>query len=203
MRYLLAIVFLLLWFCHAWGGHPYPYNTCVEVYNGNAGGSGTLVGVKDGKGLVISCAHVFEGNNRSPKVRFSDSDTRLPAQLVGINPSLDLSALTIDAPKGCVSAKSVRAAEPTDGTLTAIGYPWYSRGRSPHYTKGKYLEYRDNDVKFLAKPYVHSGFSGGGLFAPDGAMVGVVCGYGEGYSYAASGQAFERFTGKWLKVEKK
>lgn len=195
VRLLSILILLVAGRCFA----AWPYDAVCEVQNGNAGGSGTLVGVKDDKGVVLSCGHIFDEGVRNPVARFGDKKYR--GRVLGIDKELDLSAFVIQAPEGIKTPKCVRAAKRDDGFFIAVGYPWYSRGKEPHWTKGKYLGYSGKDVQFLARPYVHSGYSGGGLFAPDGSFVGVVCGYGEGYSYAPSGKALIEFASRWIKCE--
>lgn len=194
-----AILHLLAWAAAA--SAAYPYDCCGELFNGNCGGSATLVGVwkDEGKGLCISCGHCFDDGIQRPYIRFGEK--KYPAKVLAVNQRLDLSALLIDRPEGVATVRRVRAAKSSDGILMAVGYPWYARDGRPHYTTGKYLGYSGTDVHFAAKPYLHSGFSGGGLFAPDGSYLGSTNGYGEGYSYAASGPAMVKFVSRWLKVE--
>lgn len=195
----LAGLLLLLLVAPAWA-FDYPYTAAIEVQNGSAGGSGTVVGVDEGKALVISCAHIFEGGSRGPFCKYPGDELRYRARVLGVSHQVDLSAMEIKAPPKVVTAYRVRAARESDGTLTAVGFPWYCKPGCPHYTTGKYSKYSGCDVYFAADPHVHSGFSGGGLFAPDGSFVGVVTGYNDsGLSIATSGQTLEKFVGRWLK----
>lgn len=195
----LAIIVALLLAPSVWA--VYPYDCVGELQNGKFGGSATLVGVIDGKGLCLSCWHVFEGGVNKPWVRYGDK--KYTARVLGLDRADDLSAMEIEAPEGIPTAHLVRAAKPSDGSFIAVGYPYYARDDRPHWTSGRYLNYSGNDVHFAAKPFLHSGFSGGGLFAPDGAYVGSTNGYGTDYSYAASGRALENFASRWLKAGEK
>lgn len=179
----------------------WPYDSVGELQNGSAGGSATLVGVQDGRGLCLSCWHVFEQGVTSPFIRFGDK--KYKCRVLALDQRDDLSALEISAPPGIQTARCVRAARASDGELVAVGYPFYARGDLPNWTRGKFLRYSGSDVEFDAHPFLHSGFSGGALFAPDGSYVGSTNGYGLGYSYAASGPALEKFASRFMKLEEK
>ncbi len=207
--HILAHLILLLWASAAHGADTprsveptdYPYCCVAEVQCGDAGGSATLVGVQGNRGLAITAAHVVEGGSRV-SLRFPNG-YKCKGSVLGRNPSLDLAAIELPAVKGLRTVYRVRPAKSSDGVLLAVGYPYYERGEGrPHYTTGPYLGYANSDVEFRARPSLHSGFSGGGLFAPDGSYLGSTNGYGDSYSYAASGQAMVNFVGRWLKVER-
>ena len=184
-----------------WAKYPYPYSTAVEVFNGNAGGSATLVGVANGHGLLLSVWHVFEDGVQSPSCRFPDSTRRIRCRVLATDQQLDLAALESESVQADQTARCVRGVRRDDGTLTAIGYPFYARQEAgPHYTTGRFLRMDGDDLKAAFRPIVHSGFSGGGVFAPDGALVGVVSGYNDSReSIAYSGPSLERFVARWLK----
>lgn len=157
-----------------------------------------MIGRKGDTGLIISCDHVFDGGVRQPYVIFNNG-YKAPATVVGRDRQLDLSAMIIRAPAGIGTPKGVRAARPDDKVFMAVGFPWYSQG-GQNYTIGAYLGYSGFDVQFNARPYVHSGFSGGALITQEGYFVGVVCGYGQGYSYASSGDGMVRFIDRWMET---
>jgi S1-C subfamily serine protease len=198
---LLLLIFVSLLPSMACAATPkdWPYSCTADLQNGSSGGSATLIGVtKDGKGLVISCHHVFEDGVHKPTLKFP-SGYKCRARVLGFDRRNDLSALSIKAPKDAYTPICVRPARKSDGYLTAVGYPFYCNGK-PHWIKGKYIGYSGSDVHIRC--FVHSGFSGGSLYADDGAFVGVVCGYGDDYSYAPSGPALVKFVSRFMEVEK-
>jgi S1-C subfamily serine protease len=171
----------------------------------NHGGSGTLVGVSNDTGLILSCAHLWENGGKTAEVKFLSIKQPFRGQVLAVDHQNDLSAISITAPKGIATPKAVRAARPEDGVLVAAGFPFYSKGEL-HWTSGKFLNYSGSDLHFAARPYVHSGFSGGAVFAMDGSLVGVVSGYdynagvNRGWSIAPSGQALEKFASRFMKA---
>lgn len=196
----ISFVVALLLAAPAWAKYPYPYSTAVEVFNGNAGGSATLVGVSQGRGLLLSVWHVFEDGVRSPVCRFPDSTKRIRCHVLALDQHLDLAAIESDSIEGTSTAFRVRAVRRDDGALQAVGYPFYARDESgPHFTKGRFLRMDGDNLLAAFKPCVHSGFSGGGVFSLDGSLVGVVSGYNDRQeSIACSGPALERFVSRWL-----
>lgn len=201
MRYLSAILFALVLACPSWAQWPY---TCVaRVHNGNTGGSATVVALtKDGtRARLLSCEHLFEDGVYSPYVTFGTQPTKYSCRVLGTNAELDLSALEIKAPPGMKTAKCVREATDSDTSVVAVGYPYYSRNGKAYYSKGKILGYDMGCYTFSAP--VHSGYSGGALFAPDGSLIGVVCGYyGPRRSYAPAGKPFLDWASQYVEVER-
>lgn len=173
----------------------------VEVQNSGSGGSATLVGVNArGKGLCLTCWHVFEGGIARPTVRFPGEDKWYSARVLATDAELDLAAIECGLPAKPRTACRVRAVQPADGELIAIGFPYYAANLDPYITRGRFLAMRGADCYFAAKPTVHSGFSGGGLFARDGSLVGVIHGYtNRQESLATSGRQLETFVARWLK----
>ena len=202
MRRLVLLAYLLFAVpTTALGKYPYPYSCVTEIFNGSAGGSATLVGVSNGHGLLLSVWHVFSDGVKSPACRFPDSTNRIKCRVLALDERLDLSAIESDSIEGDATAYRVRAVRNDDGILKAVGYPFYARSEAgPHFTTGKFLRMDGDDLKAAFRPVVHSGFSGGGVFSPDGSLVGVVSGYNDDReSIACSGPALERFVSKWLK----
>lgn len=203
----LAILLLLIFAVGARA--EWPYDAVCEIVNQQwerdpqagervrAGGSGTLIGTDGKQGLVLSCGHLFEHGGRTVSVKFPTIQGTATGAVIGLDLKVDLSMITIAAPAGIYGPTCVRAARQTDSELLAIGFPWYAKGKQC-FTSGKSLGYDGNDLHFAAHPFVHSGYSGGALLAPDGSFVGVVCGYGDDYSYAPSGPALVRFVSRWM-----
>jgi S1-C subfamily serine protease len=63
------------------------------------GGTGTLVAISDGQGLVLTAAHLFDGGTGPITVEF-DGHSPLGARLLAIDAKLDVAALWIYAPAG-------------------------------------------------------------------------------------------------------
>jgi len=61
-------------------------------------GTGTLTAVSDGRGLVLTAGHLFEGKVGSITVDFSDGQSS-GARLLAVDKKLDLAALLIYAPQ--------------------------------------------------------------------------------------------------------
>ena len=195
-------VLLLVTASHA--EFPYPHSVAVELRNGDAGGSAAAVGVANGRCLYFSCGHIFENNARSPEIRWPNSTRWQRARVLAVDAANDLSAIDSDAAGITETAHAVRCVRDSDGDLVASGYPFYApRDKGPNYTTGKFLRLADSSLYFAAKPCVHSGFSGAGVFAPDGSLVGIVSAYNDSReSIAVSGPALVRFAAKWLRQER-
>ena len=87
-----------------------------------------------------------------------------------------------------------------DKEAIAAGFPWYGEGVM-HWTRGKITGRSATGIYFKARPFVHSGYSGGCLFGVDGALIGVVCGYNDSDSYAPGGKAMFDFLDKYMELE--
>lgn len=175
----------------------WPYACVADIRCGDAGGSATLLGIRGNRGIAGTAAHVVENGN---VVQLSfPGGYKCTGRVIGRNSQLDLAAIDLPVQPGMSTPRGVRAAKKTDKVLLAIGYPFYAKG-SPHWTAGENLGYEGTDVHFNAHPYIHSGFSGGCLLSEDGWYIGSTNGYGEGYSYAASGPSMVRFFSRWVKV---
>jgi S1-C subfamily serine protease len=179
----------------------WPYCCVADIQCGNAGGSGTLIGVSKTIGIVATAAHVVEAGNRV-SLRFPDG-YKCQGSVVARDTRLDLAAIRLPVKPGMQTTRGIRAATSSDKIVLAVGYPFYCEPGIPHWTKGKNLGYDGTDIHFAAHPFIHSGFSGGMLIGTDGYYLGSTNGYGDDYSYAAAGQSMVRFFSRWVKVEAK
>lgn len=177
----------------------WPYCCVADIQCGNSGGSATLVGINGTIGIAATAAHVVE-NGDSVSLRFPDG-YKCKGSVIGRDTKRDLAAIRLTVKEGMVTPRGIRAARESDKTVLAVGFPFYSEAGIPHWTTGPYLNYSGFDVHFKARPYIHSGFSGGMLISMDGYYLGSTNGYGDDYSYAASGEAMTRFLSRWVKVE--
>jgi hypothetical protein len=166
-----------------------------------AGGSATLVGVGNGKGILFSVAHCFDNGGRTATLRFRGHEQSWKAKVVGIDFKHDLAALEIDNPPDVEMPPCVTVARADEGPYAMLGYPYYSNG-ALCYTVGP-LRYSDSGGRaMIAAPIrVASGFSGGGMFNARGEYCGPISGYNdEGLSIVGSGEPFARFASKWIEV---
>ena len=196
---LAALLLLAVGSCQA----SWPWDACCAVRSGNAGGSGTMVGVAGEQSLIITASHVTEGGGRR-SVRFNGHDWQ-PATLVGSDERNDLAALVTKTPEGIGTPRGVRAASKEDSPFFMVGYPYYSRGKQEVW-QGNYAGYTQHGtVMVQGRGHIQSGYSGGATFNRYGEWVGSCNGYldyGNGISsYAASGPAMIRFVGQFMEVE--
>lgn len=201
VRALLTLVIWLLTTIQGFAVTPteWPYSVVCSISAGDAGGSGTLIGItQDGKGIIATAAHVVEGT-RAIRATFPDG-YKANGTVIDRNENLDLAACVILVKPGMQTPRGLRANVREGELVTAYGYPYYSRNLE-HWTQGKVEDVSEDTIKFLAKPYIHSGFSGGCLLDKDGYYLGSTNGYGKGYCYAAGGPEMVRFFSKWVKVQ--
>lgn len=158
MRYL-AVVLVLLFIAPAFGAYPYD---AVGVIS--AGGSGTLIFARDGKGLVLTAAHVVATIGET-KVSWN-GQTRV-AKTVFVDIEHDFALLVCNNPP--VSAVSY--AKVQGRIIIAAGYPWHSR-KQLCWQPGVVRFVRGHNLIVTAKP--EPGMSGGGCFDYTGNLVGVV-----------------------------
>ena len=194
---LAALLLLCVGICQA----SWPWDACCAVRSGNAGGSGTLVGVSGEQSLVITAHHVIEGGGRR-SVRFPGREWQ-PAQLVGSDSRNDIAALVTRTPEGIGTPRGYRAAAKEDGPFVMIGYPWYGRGKREVW-QGDYNGYTSwGTVLVRGRGHIQSGYSGGMTLNRYAEYVGPCNGftdYGSGVSsYATSGDAMTRFVDRFLR----
>lgn len=175
----------------------WPYDACCNVTVPPYGGSGTLVGVQDGRGLVITCAHVLEGGDLGRiTCRFPTATVR--GRLLGQQRSADLAAIEVTAPAGIRSPVQVRAATRDDRDLLLVGCPWYGNGRL-YWMRGDVAGFEGHDVLLRSAQLVQSGYSGGAVLTRRGELIGIIWGHSERHSMATSGQDLTHFVTRWLK----
>lgn len=209
-----ALLLSLVLAAQAWAA--WPYDAVCDLQNetpqyfpdgsrGYPGGSGTLIGVSDRTGLILSCAHAFENGGRTAKISFASARGEWRGRVIGLEPQNDLSMLVIDSPPD-IATPMVRAAKPEDGPFVCVGYPWYGRDRQ-HWTAGECIGLTA-DSRIHVRCSVQSGYSGGALFNKHGEICGVVCGMTGpnrdqmDRAYCPSGEALLRFVGRWMEVER-
>ena len=184
MRFLKALVLLLVLSGAAYG--KYPYDSVGRV---SAGGTCTMIYVADGKGLMVTCAHVMEGESET-KVYWPAVDETRVCKTVFVDKEADLAYLVCDNPP--VAAVPIKAAD--SGVVVSAGFPYYERG-ALHWQIGIALETDHKLMTVTNRPV--AGMSGGAGFDENGNLVGVVKQYNPLAGGLASGPAFitttERF----------
>lgn len=170
----------------------------VQIRNGSARGSGTVIGSREGQTLILTAAHVVADstdllvelhrhNLGSPIASLTEGGgwpRLVRATLVAADPASDVALLEVSgiAPLRHVARVDPDAREPARGeTLTSVGID-----RILHLTLWKTGVEGQTRVDigrgggtrpFTATTrYPEHGRSGGGLFRPDGTLVGVCCG---------------------------
>jgi hypothetical protein len=184
------------------------WTDCVcNIQGPKYGGSGTLIAVaKNGHGLIISAAHVFEdGNTQNLFCEFPAVGKKYPAKLLAAQSRNDIAALDIASVPNVPLPGAVVAAKPADGPFVCAGFPYDSRHQL-RWTRGKYCGY--DGATLLTYQTVRSGFSGGGRFNRWGEYVGPISGMrGENGQrmdkcWGASGAAMLEFIGRFVEVNK-
>lgn len=177
----------------------WPYSAVCDIETTEAGGSGTLIAITSKReGILATAAHVVEGVNVIIAT-FPDG-YKVEGRVLGRNSNLDLAACVIPIKPGMQTPRGLRANVKEGELVTAYGYPYYGRDKE-HWTQGKVSEVTNDTIKYLARPYAHSGFSGGCLLDENGYYLGSTNGYGRGYCYAAGGPEMVRFFSRWVKVQ--
>lgn len=184
------------------------WTDCICVISGpQYGGSGTLVAVaKNGHGLVISAAHVFEdGNTHDILCVFPAVKVVCDAKILAVDSRHDIAALDIAKVPKVELPAGIVAGQKADGPYVCAGFPWDSR-HALRWTRGAFVGY--DGATLLTRQTVRSGFSGGGRFNRFGEYVGPISGMrGEGDApldqcWGCSGPAMLAFVGRFVKLEK-
>ncbi len=176
----------------AMGGEPTAEMTqaCVRIHCGGSAGSGCLVGKDSQTGLIVTCNHLFDGENAQPIVTFPNGQ-QFQGVLVAADPINDLAAIAIAAP----SADPV----PLANYRPEKGERIYSAGFGS--TETNRLAINAGVVEFYADrgdntfPGIHisgsvrPGDSGGPMFNDRGEVAAVLWGGAEGDGVVGTGSA--------------
>lgn len=214
MKQLLAICFAILLAGRVLAEWPYDAvcDVVIPLQSGDsAGGSGTLLGVSEQTGLVLTCWHVVEGGRMdSITCTFPATGSRHRGRLIGSDSAYDLAAIEIENPPEIATPVIARARR-DEGPFVCAGFPWNGGGRL-RTTVGDYMGFpQGQGVSSWAPSMLHtrthviSGYSGGARFNKHGEYVGVISGMtGDSpqnmdRTWGAGGDALERFVDRFLK----
>lgn len=173
----------------------WPYSCIARIQAGNRGGSASLIGMSGTRGLVITAAHVT-GNSRTVKLTFPDG-YECTGRVLDFDRGIDIAVIEATVPATYRTLRRVRAARESDGTLTAVGYPSYSRDKAC-FTQGRFTGYSGSKVKVSMRRPISSGYSGGALLSENAELIGVTNWRSRGETLAASGAAMETFIGRFM-----
>ena len=179
-------------------GDDVTFRPTVVVVRGTGQGSGTVIASVPGETLVLTAAHVLESEGdpvvqvhrynlgleaRRPPEGWPKS---IPARVVAIDRAADLAILKVEGFSAMphVARLAPEAREPDPGTVvTSVGID--KGGLSSWKTRVIESARVDMDKGGGVRPFLLTekspdfGRSGGGLFRPDGAVVGVCVGRAE------------------------
>lgn len=162
----------------------------------NGCGSGVIVYLEGGLGLVITNRHVCPDQGTGPiLVESADGKRSYHGAFVGCDDVADLAAVAIAATDGTVA---IPLAEAQPGAGTPVGRIGFPGAGAPVATAGVYLHsggMRGADPVFTFSLATRHGDSGSGIFSNRG-VVGVTWGTGDGTRAEAVGvAAVRRFLG--------
>ena len=157
MRVLIAILLLT---SVAHGKHPYDSVCRVE-----AGGSGVMLFVEGGKGLVVTNAHVMP-NKAETECYWPAVKARRKALVVGYHGNVDLCFMVVDDPPVPFVKTGIR-----DSHVIFTGFPHYDREHL-HWQYGNFKRETLVQTYWENKPV--PGMSGGAVFdRKDGDLCGI------------------------------
>lgn len=143
------------------------------------GGSGTVIETREGKSLVLSCAHMFRGPDRYKRMRFDMPSPqpgpaqRIESRVLAVDHHADLALLELDVgplPYVCPVA-------PAGHRCTACLSVGYDNMRLPPQKRSANITGHQGHITWTREPPWH-GRSGGALIdRSSGYLVGVVSGY--------------------------
>ena len=167
----------------------------IAVGDGSMG-SGTLVGRNNSRGLVLTCAHLFDNATGRIVVTFSNGQ-RFAARLIERDRAHDLAALAIRRPDAEPIAVSHQ--EP-GGVLVACGYGPEGRLRCIRgAVTGQAIAAGAVFPSLTISGAVRPGDSGGGVLDAQGRLAGVIWGQRDGQTYATCGRPVREFVERLLR----
>lgn len=190
MKPLLSLALALLFAVPALAEHP--YDSACQVRVGSSGGTGTLIGLKDGKALVLTVKHVAERKGQRAVCNWGSQ--KMSGQVVAVHRKADIALLVVDAPEG-IKPVAVAKAVPENAPFVMAGFPGYDRN-TLRWQQGNF---EDEDYSYLVitcRP--EEGMSGGPTFDKYGRVVGAVSAYSKTSGYAGDGDALVELLDAYL-----
>ena len=166
MRILTFFALLLLTPSYLYGKMPYDAVCVLNRANNGGGGSGTLVAKIDGKGLILTEAHVIPTVTQIEATWPAFKTTRI-AKPVYVSYAYDTALLVIDNPP--CEPVSIATAINKDEVLYSTGFPWYSRDKL-HWQVGNLQKFEGFDAVITNR--LAGGMSGGAVFNYRGSLAG-------------------------------
>jgi hypothetical protein len=164
----------------------------INIGDGTTG-SGTLIGVDQKLGLVLTCSHLFDSSTEQIIVAFPNGG-RFAARLIERDRAHDLAALVIRSPQ--LAPLAVAEGEPS-GVLSACGFGPNGQFRC---TRGNVVGHATaagaTHPSLTMRGAVRPGDSGGGVLNAAGQLVGVVWGQRDGLTYATCGRPLRELLGR-------
>lgn len=185
MKYLLALL-LSLFTSPLFAAYPYDAVGMIS-----AGGSGTLVYAENGKGLILTCAHVVPYISETNCTWGEETRT---CKTVFVDYGADLALLVCDNPP----VRPVPYHKIVGNFVVSTGYPWYSR-EDLHWQASIALATHGSNIYVTAKPA--AGMSGGGAFDCRGYLVGAVRAHTMEDGILADGEPLESMMNKYKDPE--
>jgi hypothetical protein len=172
--------------------HPAVARIVVPEKDGISYGSGTLVDVRGGFGLVVTNWHVVRDAAGPITAEFQDG-FKSPAEVVKTDKDWDLAALSVYSPKA--DPVPVTAVAPQPGEwLTIAGYgsgDWRTASGPCTQYLAPGVEFPHEMVELATE--ARQGDSGGPIFNQRGELAGVLFGSGPGYTSGSYGGRVLKF----------
>jgi S1-C subfamily serine protease len=148
-----------------------PYNSICQIRVGGGQGSGTLIAIKDGKALILTCRHVAQDVDAAAKLEWLGAGGQVTTGNVlaivnGSEFNSDLALIVCDAPDGLQPVR-VAKFDPTNGPWHGVGW----RGGQMYETFTNEATDVDGAINFNST--LIGGQSGGALLDRNGCLVGV------------------------------
>lgn len=193
----IALACVLMSFSSAFAVTPqdWPYCAIAKITAGNRGGSASLIGMSGTRGLVVTAAHVV-GRAKTVSLEFPNGH-KCSGRVLDSDASIDIAALECEVLPTMRTLRRVRAVRVGDGTLTAVGFPAYSRDK-PCYTQGRFTGYSGSKAMIATPRPISSGYSGGALLSETAELIGITNWAARRETLAASGESMESFIGRFM-----
>lgn len=152
----------------------------LRVYHGNSQscGSGTIIDARQGQALILTCGHLFRDSQGAGGIEVdlfgSRPERKVPGRLVAWNDQRDLGLVSIHTQGPIRTARVAPADYPLDKGLVVLSVGC-NHGQDPTVRQTRIVSLN----RYLGWPNLQTddqpveGRSGGGLFSPEGYLIGV------------------------------